>query len=195
MALELKSSRIPLLLVVLILAWGCYLRFDNLGLNTLASDEMNHYFVGQSLQQTGQPLLPSGTRYTRGLEYSAMVAATLPRFSQMEVAVRFPSALIGTLGILLFAIIAWRMDGPWPAVFASLLFALYPEALRLSRFGRFYTLQLLGGLIALYAGWQLLRNPLNPEDLNRRRLLRDWSWTLLALISLGGHRPALPARQ
>ena len=185
MAFDLKSGRIPLLLVILVLAWGCYLRFDNLGLNTLASDEMNHYFVGHSLQQTGEPLLPSGTRYTRGMEYSAMVAAALPRFSQMEVAVRFPSAVIGSLGLVLFAIIAWRMAGPWPAVFATLLLALYPEAVRLSRFGRFYTLQLLSGLIGFYAGWRLIRDPLEQGDRNGRRYLRDWGWAALALATMG----------
>lgn len=185
MAPELKSSRIPLLLIAIILAWGCYLRFNHLGLNTLASDEMNHYFVGHSLQQTGQPLLPSGTRYTRGMEYSAMVAAALPRLGQTEVAVRFPSAVIGSLCIVLFAIIAWRVAGPWAAVFATLLLTLYPEAVRLSRFGRFYTLQLLGGLVGFYAGWRLVRDPLDQADLNTRRLIRDWGWALLALVSLG----------
>jgi hypothetical protein len=178
------SNRIPLLLLAMILAWGGYLRFAHLGLNTLASDEMNHYFVGQSLQQTGEPLLPSGTRYTRGLEYSTLVAATLPRFSQMEVAVRFPSAVIGSLCLFLFAIIAWRLAGPWPAIFATLLMVLYPEGLRLSRFGRFYTLQLLGGLIGFYAGWRLLRDPLSPDGFNRRRLASDWGWALLTILSL-----------
>ena len=181
----LKSGRIPLLLVVLILAWGCYIRLDNLGLNTLASDEMNHYFVGHALEQTGKPLLPSGTRYTRGFEYSAMVAAALPRFNQTEIAVRVPSAVIGSLCIILFAIIAWRTAGPWAAVFATLLLTIYPEAVRLSRFGRFYTLQLLGGLIGFYAGWRLIRDPLGPADLNRGRLLRDWGWAILALASMG----------
>lgn len=179
------KHRIPLLLVVVILAGGCYLRFANLGLNTLASDEMNHYFVGQSLQQSGEPLLPSQTRYTRGLEYSTMVAAALPHFNQMEVAVRFPSAVIGSLCLLVFAVMAWRIAGPWAAVFGTLLLAIYPEGLRLSRFGRFYTLQLLAGLIAMYTGWRLLRDPLTPEELNRRRLLRDWGWALLTMIAFG----------
>ena len=184
MTKTLTAGRIPLLLLVLILAWGCYLRFSNLGLTTLASDEMNHYFVGESLRTTGEPLLPSGTRYTRGLEYSALVAAALPRFDQMEVAVRFPSAVIGSLSILLFALIAWRIAGPWPAVFATVLMVIYPEALRLSRFGRFYTLQLLSGLIGFYAAWQVLRHPLNPDGFNRRRLRRDWAWAVLSIASL-----------
>ena len=184
MTTRVTNSRIPLLLLALILAWGCYLRFANLGLNTLASDEMNHYFVGQSLEQTGKPLLPSGAYYSRGLEYSHLVAAALPRFSRMEVAVRFPSAVIGAACLVLFAAIAWRVSGPWASVFATLLLSLYPEALRLSRFGRFYTLQLLGGLVAFYAGWRLLREPLTPAEFHRGRLLRDWRWALLALLSL-----------
>ena len=179
------SGRIPFLLIALILAGGSYLRFSNLGLNTLASDEMNHYFVGHSLQQTGEPLLPSGTRYTRGLEYSAMVAAALPRFGQMEVAVRFPSAVIGSFCLVLFAVMAWRLAGHWTSVIGTLLLAIYPEGLRLSRFGRFYTLQLLAGLIAMYAGWRLLRDPLTAEGLNRRRLFRDWGWALLTMIAFG----------
>jgi hypothetical protein len=179
------AGGIPLLLIAIILIWGSYLRLTNLGLNTLASDEMNHYFVGQSLRETGEPLLPSGVRYTRGREYSALVAAALPRFSQMEAAVRFPSGVIGSLGLIVFAVIAWRIAGPWAAVFATLLLTLYPEGLRLSRFGRFYTLQLLGGLVGFYAGWRLLRDPLHSDGFNLRRLLRDWGWAILALVSLG----------
>ena len=185
MTRTLNQSRIPLLVLALIVAWGCYLRFAHLGLNTLASDEMNHYFVGESLRTTGEPLLPSGHRYTRGFEYSALVAAALPRFNPMEKAVRFPSAVIGSIGIIVFALIAWRITGPWPAVLATLLMVMYPEALRLSRFGRFYTLQLLAGLVGLYASWQLLRAPLNLEGLNLRRLRRDWGWAALAACSLG----------
>ncbi len=180
---RLSSTRIALALVLLIVAWGTYLRFANLGLNTLASDEMNHYFVAQSLLESGEPLLPSGTRYTRGLEYSALVAAALPRFDQLEVAVRFPSAVIGTLALGLFAIIAWRVAGPWPAVIATLLLAIYPEGLRLSRFGRFYTLQLLGGVAAFFATWMLVRRPLEPDRLHARRLAGDWGWALFAFLA------------
>lgn len=180
---RLTSSRIALALLVLILAWGGYLRFTNLGLNTLGSDEMNHYFVGTSLRQTGEPLLPSGTRYTRGLEYSALVAAALPRFESKEVAVRIPSAIIGTMGLVVFSLILWRLAGPWAAMFGALLITIYPEGLRLSRYGRFYTLQLLAGLVALYAGWRLIRDPLTLEGGNSRRLLRDWGWAVLTLLA------------
>lgn len=171
---------LALLILLLVLAGGSYLRLANLGLNTLASDEMDHYFVGQAMEQHQGPVLPSGVRYARGLEYSALVSETLPRVAQAEVAVRLPSAVIGVVGLLAFAIIAWAMGGPWVAVFGTILFAIYPEGLRLSRFGRFYTLQLLSGLIAMYAGWRLVRDPLWPEILSRKRVIRDWSWVLLA---------------
>ena len=180
-----QHHRIPLLLLILVLAWGGYLRFANLGLNTLASDEMNHFFVGRALVETGEPVLPSGTRYTRGAEYSRLVAAALPRFDQMEVAVRFPSAVIGTLALVLFAFIAWRVAGPWAAVFSTVLLALYPEVLRLSRFGRFYTLQLLFGLIAFYSGWKLVSEPLGPDQFQPRRLLGSWALALLTIAAFG----------
>jgi hypothetical protein len=180
-----RHRTLPAVLLVLVVALGGYLRFTNLGLNTLASDEMNHYFVGHALEETGKPVLPSGTVYTRGLEYSALVAKALPRFSQMEVAVRFPSAVIGTACLVVFALITWRLTGPWASLIATTLLVIYPEALRLSRFGRFYTLQLFAGLLGFYAGWRLVRDPLTPENLNSRRLLRDWVWALLTLVALG----------
>ncbi len=180
MADPAPHRRYALLVLAVVLAWGCYLRLANLGLNTLASDEMNHYFVGQALQHDRGPILPSGARYTRGIEYSALVSRTLPRFDVPEIAVRLPSAIIGSLALILFAAVAWAMGGPWTAVFATILFAIYPEALRLSRFGRFYTLQMLAGMIAMYAGWRLIRTPLYSDVLTRRRLQRDWGWAVLA---------------
>jgi hypothetical protein len=183
MSASLTRHRIPLILLVLVVAWGTFLRFDHLGLNTLASDEMNHYFVGQSLRENGEPLLPSGTQYTRGLVYSRLVTLALPRFDRAEVAVRTPSAVIGTLALILFAVLAWQMGGPWAAVFATILFALYPEGLRLARFGRFYTMQLLAGLLALYCGWKVVRQPLTTGDLNPRRLTRDWILVGLAALA------------
>ncbi|MEO8199533.1 MAG: hypothetical protein ABI679_03325 [Gemmatimonadota bacterium] len=168
---------------MLVLAAGAWLRLSNLGVNTLASDEMNHYFVGQALDQNRGPVLPSGARYTRGLEYSFLVSKTLPRIGDAEVAVRLPSAIIGVISLVVFAAIAWAIGGPWVAIFATILLAIYPEGLRLARFGRFYMLQLLSGLVAMYGGWRLIRDPLWPETLTHRRLLRDWAWALLTAVS------------
>lgn len=179
------AYRTPLLLLLLALTWGAWIRLAHLGVNPLASDEMNHYYIATALQAGGEPVLPSGVGYARGLEYSTMVAISLGRVKPAEAAVRLPSAIIGTLCLIAFALISWRMAGPWPAVFATLLLALYPEAVRLSRFGRFYTLQLLAGLLAMYCGWQVVRDRLAAGDFTIRRLARKWAWALAALLAFG----------
>lgn len=176
-------NTIALAALGLVLVWGCYIRVADLGLNTMATDEMNHYFVGQALERGQGPVLPSGAEYTRGLEYSKLVAETLPRIGNEEVAVRLPAALFGVASLILFAAIAWAMGGPWAAVLATLLLGIYPEGVRLSRFGRFYAMQLLAGLVAMYAGWRLVRNPLEANEVSRRRLGKDWSWAALAAVA------------
>ncbi|MEP7325714.1 MAG: hypothetical protein ABI836_07190 [Gemmatimonadota bacterium] len=183
MPARLPNLRWMLLALFLVLTWGAYIRLADLGRNTLSSDEMDHYFVGQALEQNRGPVLPSGARYPRGLEYSMLVAALLPRVNPPEVAVRLPAAVIGVLALLAFAAVAWAMGGPGAGVLATLLFTIYPQAVKLSRFGRFYTLQLFAGVIALYAGWRLIRDPLEPGDLTARRLRRDWGWALLAGVA------------
>jgi hypothetical protein len=176
-------NRLALAALGLVVAWGCYIRLADLGRNTMATDEMNHYFVGQALERHEGPVLPSGAEYTRGLEYSKLVAATLPRVDNEEVAVRLPAALFGVASLILFAAVSWALGGPWAAVLATLLLAIYPEGVRLSRFGRFYAMQLLAGLIAMYAGWRLVRDPLEVNETSRGRLWRDWGWAALAAVA------------
>jgi len=179
------THRVPLLILLLIVVWGAWIRLSQLGSNPLSSDEMNHYYVAAALRDGKGPVLPSGVWYGRGIEYSQMVRAGLDRVGTVETAVRLPSAIVGTLCLLAFALIAWSMAGPWPAVMATLLLALYPEAVRLSRFGRFYTLQLLVGLLAMYCGWRVLRDRLEAEDFTVRRLAVAWVWASATLLAFG----------
>jgi hypothetical protein len=176
---------LPWVVLALVLACGAWLRLADLGRNTFGTDEMNHFYVGQSIDQGKGPVLPSGSRYTRGLNYSQMVAAVLPHSNRPEFAVRAPAAILGILALGVFALLAWTMAGPWAAVIATALLAIYPEGLRLSRYGRFYTLQLLAALVGMYAGWRVLRYPLSRERMNRDRVVESWVWALLALACLG----------
>lgn len=179
-----RGSRLALALLLLVLAWGAWLRLAHLGNGVFGTDEMNHYYVGKALAEGNGPVLPSGTRYTRGLDYSRMVAWVLPGAESPEAAVRLPAAVLGVLGLVVMALLGWRIGGPWVALLATLLLAIYPEALRLSRYGRFYTLQLLAILVAGYAGWRLLESPLVPERRRNRAWLGQAGWALLMLVAL-----------
>lgn len=178
-----SEQRLALLTLAAILALGCAIRFVGLASAPLHNNELNHYYVARSLRSGGLPLLPSGEWYGRGLEFSRIVALGLGTLRPAELAVRLPAAVFGCLALLMFAIIAWRMARPYAALYATMLFAIFPPFVEVSRFGRFYTLQLLVGLVAMFAGWQALRDrPVKKRD--KWRLAREWGWMLLAGIAL-----------
>jgi hypothetical protein len=85
------------------------------------------------------------------------VELTRERVASPELAARLPSAALGALAVGIVAAGTYALAGPTAAVGATLLFAVYPEAIVQSRTGRFYMLQLVPGLIALFAGWVVVR--------------------------------------
>ncbi|MGH7658057.1 MAG: hypothetical protein ACREL6_07465, partial [Gemmatimonadales bacterium] len=150
----MKPALVPAALTVLAVLWGIGVRFDQLGSPAFETDEAIQYQAARGILEKGQPILPSGVRYERGEAYSRLAAGLLSRLDPAELAMRIPAATFGSLALILLTVIAWVLGGPWVAFWTAVLMAIYPEAVRLSRFGRFYTLQLLPGLLALYTGWR-----------------------------------------
>jgi hypothetical protein len=177
------GRRLPLLLLAVVLAVGSLIRLVGLERAPLRDDELNHYYVASALQRGEAPALPSGEWYLRGIEYSHAVRFSLDHVQPVERAVRLPSALLGCVALILFAGIAWSMAGAWAAVFSTLLLALYPEMIYQSRSGRFYTMQLLSGLIAFFAGWRVLTGSLH-ADRDVVNIARQWGWSALAIGGL-----------
>jgi len=178
------SRRAPLLALVLVVLTSGYLRLSDLGRDELRADELYQYWAAQGLNRGDGPVLPSGERYARGLDVTRLIAITTSRSSSQELAARLPSALFGVLNVVLFALIAWRMAGPWAAVAATLLLGVYPEAVFQSRFTRFYTYQLNFGLIGLYAGWQLVRRSGLATAVTLRQRLGGLAWAGVAAVAL-----------
>ena len=187
------SASIALLLVIV---FGTWVRLNDLGGPELSNDELDLYTVASSLAAGQGPLLPSGREYSRGREVSRLIVVARRFVSDPETAARLPSALFGVLGLVLLAAIAWNTIGIWGAVWATLLLAIYPEALQQSRNSRFYTYQLVFGLIALYAGWRAAaataRLDSRPDGTpagdrpaaDRAPLRRGWAWVLVTGLAL-----------
>ena len=185
------SRRLPLLLTLSFLIWGSWLRLGALGHAPFATDEAIQYFASRGVEQHGAPVLPSGTAYHRGIDYSRMAAAALRHVHPPERAARLPAALLGTLDLVLLTLIAWGLEGAWAAAWTAAIAGIYPETVHLSRYARFYTLQLAFGLAALYAAWRTLRNPVPaPPAPAAPSLRRQWAWLLAALLAF-----ALAARE
>lgn len=185
MTADASRRWLPITLLALAIAGGTYLRFAELGTVGFGPDELNHYFVAQSLEQGEGPRLPSGAIYTRGIDVSRLVGLSVKLFGPSEFAVRLPTAVFGVLNLLIFAGVLWALGGPWVAVWGTVLLAIYPQAVSQSRILRFYTYQLNFGLIALLAGWYSVRGFGSRTLPEPREVRRQWLWagvTMLALL-------------
>lgn len=183
---SVRQSRTALVVLCLVLVFGAVGRLSGLGDEDLWIDEFYHVFSAQSLERGDGPRLPSGELYTRGIDISRLVRVSQRYVADPEAAARLPSAVFGILGLVLFAAIAWRLAGAWSAVWSVLLLATFPVALQESRNTRFYTEQLLYGLLAMYAGWRALeRTGLGQEESPRDAPAPSsrWAWVTLALVS------------
>jgi hypothetical protein len=177
----MRQSTLPLVLLAIILAVGSYVRLAGLERRDFRDDELFQYYVAESLERGEGAKLPSGRTYVRGIDVTHMVRLSIRHLGRTPTAIRLPSAVLGAVGLVLFAAILWAMAGPWPAVWGTLLLAVYPEAVVQARQLRFYTYQMLFGLGALYTGWQALRIAGSPEEPDRASLLRQWLWVGLTL--------------
>ncbi len=173
---------LPLLLLILVLAGGAYARLAGLGDANFRHDEIMMYYAGQSMQQGHGPRLPSGEMYQRGIDVTRLIGFTDRYVADPELAARLPAAMLGVLGLALFAAAAWMIAGPWPAVWGTLLLAIYPEAVSQSRQVRFYTYQLVFGIVALFGAWQVVR-PGAEDAFSGPDVRRRWAWAAITILA------------
>jgi hypothetical protein len=180
---SVTSRPLALLTLLLVLLAGSWVRVDRLGAREFWTDELNHVFAARALNNGEGPLLPSGEAYPRGLVMTRMIAAMDGRTDDPERDARLPSALFGIVGLLLIAGLGWRLGGPWTAVWATALLAIYPEAIEQSQNARFYTYQMALGMLALGAGWFATRPP-DPAQLGSARdLATRWGGVVVAALA------------
>jgi 4-amino-4-deoxy-L-arabinose transferase-like glycosyltransferase len=174
---------LPLVLLLLVLLAGSWFRLAEIGMRDFHVDELNHLYAAKSLAEGEGPLLPSGAVYTRGIDITRLSGLAAGLTAEPETGSRLPSALFGILGMVLLAAVAWRVAGPWAAFWATLLLAIYPEAVAQSRHIRFYTYQMVFGIAALYAGWRALDGAGRREEPDSTELRNRWLWTGLAVLA------------
>jgi hypothetical protein len=173
-------SYLAVALLVLVLFVGAALRLANLADAEFVNDELNHYFAAQEVEGSAGLVLPSGERYSRAANHTRLVRVALAHISDPHLAARLPSVVFGVLSLVLLGLIGWRLAGPWAAVFATALLAVYPSAVYLSRMSRFYSYQLALGLVALFAVWMLVRRAGTLRRSAALAVWPQWMWALVA---------------
>jgi hypothetical protein len=101
-----------------------------------------------------------------------------------ETAARLPSALFGAFALPIFAAFVWLIAGPWAALVATFMLAVYPEAVRQSRTAGLYSMQHFFGVIALCSGWLATSRAGPRQSSDPIDLVRRWVWSGVCLLSL-----------
>jgi 4-amino-4-deoxy-L-arabinose transferase-like glycosyltransferase len=161
---------------MLVVAFG--LRLWNLGTLSLVGDEGHQALAVAGILKHGIPLVPAGTIYLRGGPYlyvEALVAALGGGVSPLTL--RLPSALFGTLAILMVFLLARLLKGPRVAFIAAFLTACSLWELEMSRYARMYTLLQLA---YLGTAWAFVRGYVRGEPGAR---LLTFAWALLAILT------------
>ncbi len=145
------KRKLIICILVFLTVFGAYLRLHGIGKYSFWCDELYHVFAAQNINNTGEPLLPSGVSYTRSLVYTYMVAISFKLFGVSESAARLPSALMGILMIPAAYLISRRLLGVMPALILAGLISLSPYQVAWSQVCRMYSLLQLLYLLIFYA--------------------------------------------
>ena len=128
---------------------GMAFRFWGLGNVGLHGDEETMAMPTMQILKSGQPILPSGLFYPRGLGQLYLMALSVMGFGASEWAFRFPSAVAGTLGVVVAFFLGRRFLPPkWNLLFV-LVIALYPSMIIMSQTARMYIF--LSSFLMLFA--------------------------------------------
>ena len=131
------SPKSYLILAVIVLM-GIILRFWGLGNVGLHGDEETMAMPALSILESGTPHLPSGMLYVRGIGQLYLMAFSVWLFGVSEWALRFPSAVVGSMGVLIAFFLGKRFLNPHFNLLFVLTIALYPLLITFSQTARMY---------------------------------------------------------
>ncbi|GEM_PF-1551092 len=192
-----KELIAPVLILLIIVLSGFYVRTDGLTNLGLGFDEPIHIYAAKSILETGEPVLPSGIKYDRALPFTYSVALSFKLFGINEISARLPSVIFGTLSIILIFFIGKRFFGTTVGLVSALLLAFIPFEIAWSRTCRMYSMYqffFLLGFFAFYRGFENEKTGGSKSELAKKSLLAripiishwnlDLGWLFLSGILL-----------
>lgn len=186
-----KEFVIPILVLLIIVLSGFYIRINGLADLGLGFDEPIHIYAAKSILETGGPTLPSGKKYDRALPFTYSVALSFKLFGVNEFSARLPSVIFGILSIILIFFIGKSFFETKVGLIAAFLMAFLPFEIVWSRACRMYSMYqffLVLGFFAFYKGFEdnNERSKLSKNSLLYRiPVLMDWNLNLLWLFFSG----------
>jgi 4-amino-4-deoxy-L-arabinose transferase-like glycosyltransferase len=133
-----------------LLAAAAALRFWQLGVHGLWTDELYHALAAKSLLTEGRPYIPIMGEYTRALPYTWLVAISFKLFGVSEFAARLPSVLFGLSFIIILFMLVRKLFNTPIALLSAVMVTFSPLFIELSRESRMYPLFQLLFFVAVY---------------------------------------------
>lgn len=149
-----KSAHVLLITLALTVA-AAFPRFYGLGSLGFYGDEETTSIPARSLAEGQGAKMPSGMPYRRALPHTWLNALSAQVFGlDNELSYRIPAALLGTLTIPFFFLLARPMVGETTAFIAALLLALSEWHILTSREARMYAPFLFFYVTTVFSAWQ-----------------------------------------
>ncbi|GJL50151.1 MAG: hypothetical protein NPIRA01_13780 [Nitrospirales bacterium] len=163
------TSRVYLVTACIVLiCMAALLRFSHLGAMDFGIDEILHVYAAQELIQGKPPVLPSGFEYDRSLPFSYLVAMAGFYGGFNELALRVPSAILGTLVVFFVYWLTTRWYSAFAGLVAAFLTTFSPMEIAHSREVRMYMLFQLLYLLTVfffYEGFETI----SPKNLEKSK--------------------------
>jgi 4-amino-4-deoxy-L-arabinose transferase-like glycosyltransferase len=138
-------------LVFIVLFLGFFFRFYSLDHLSYWGDEETSSLPARSLALGEGAKFPSGMEYRRGLPHTYLMAQTAKRLgTDSDYSYRLPSAVLGSLTLLVFFFLVYRFFGINIALVATILLSFSEWHILLSRTARMYGPMLLFTVIFYY---------------------------------------------
>lgn len=197
-----KPSRSSLILLFILVVVGASLRLINLEQSSFWVEEVKHVYGAKSFLENGEFALPSGLEYKRALPFTFLVSVSFKLFGINEFSARLPSAIFGTLSILLVFFVGKGLFNERVGLIAALFLTFLPWEIGWSRVCRMYTMfqfLFLAGIYTFYKGFESDSPVWKLNFLGKSKIAEwinawsiDWRWLILSglilLASLGVHR-------
>lgn len=140
----IHHERVVILLLISIIIVAGFIRFHNLGEHSLWIDEGYSINAAQQTIENSYPILDSGNTYTNQYLATYIIAGSMKLFgfdAYNPWSARLPSAIVGTLMILLVFLVTKRLfSNSWIALAAAIFVAFLPWEIAWSRQARGYML-------------------------------------------------------
>ena len=148
----------PFVILLILMAYGFFLRIYNLGNQSLWIDECYSITAAAGMMENLVPHMPSGVLYLRGILHTSMVSLSMSLLGINEFSARLPSVIFGVLTMAIVYLFSKRMFNERVSLLTALVVTFSVVETAWSRQARMYQQLQFFYILSLYAFHRYLKN-------------------------------------